>query len=110
MDGRRSATATSSSIEGIPAASSSTSNSSDAVVTRDRRRSRQRHHDGGGTSTAGDGIHQHEIERWIATGKKSSQVIKEQEADAQHLLTMNSMNRLRDLQKEIEQTNWMFDA
>jgi hypothetical protein len=109
MDGRRSATAAApssgSSVGGSPIGSNS---SGEAVGIVTRRRSRQRR-DGSGNN-GGEAIQQHEIDHWIAAGKKSTQLNKHQEEDAQNLLIVNSMNKLRDLQKEIEATNWIFDT
>ena len=52
---------------------------------------------------------QAEIDNWIAVAKKSSSN-KQQEQEAQTILTTCSLTKLRDLQKEICQTNWMFDS
>ena len=54
---------------------------------------------------------QAEIDNWIAVAKKStsSAANRQQEQEAQSILTNSGLNKLRDLQKEICQTNWMFD-
>ena len=53
---------------------------------------------------------QNEIDNWIAFAKKSSITAnKQQEREAQTMLTNSGLTKLRDLQKEICQTNWMFD-
>ena len=53
---------------------------------------------------------QNEIDNWIAVAKKSSTTAnKLQEEEAQTMLTSNGLTKLRELQKEICQTNWMFD-
>lgn len=52
---------------------------------------------------------QAEIDNWIAVANKSSSN-KQQEQEAHTILTTCTLTKLRDLQKEICQTNWMFDS
>ena len=52
---------------------------------------------------------QNEIDNLINVAKKSITANKQQEREAQTMLTNSGLTKLRDLQKEICQTNWMFD-
>lgn len=111
MDGRRSASATSSAAGVITASTNSSSSSSNNLETATgvSTRRHQRRGGGGGGNNTGEAILQHEIDHWIAAaGKKYSQMNKHQEAEAQNLLTNNSMDKLRELHKEIDATNWIF--
>lgn len=51
----------------------------------------------------------HEIEKWTAMASKTKTSKKILEEEAEVFLVANTMSKLRDLQKEIRETDWMYD-
>lgn len=60
-----------------------------------------------GSSTA---LLQHEIDMWSSLAAKTKVSKKQMNDDAEALLMGNAMSKLRDLQLEITETDWMFDS
>jgi hypothetical protein len=58
---------------------------------------------------ANSALLQHEIDMWSSMAAKTKLSKNEVQREADALLMSNALSKLRDLQKEISDTNWMFD-
>lgn len=59
-------------------------------------------------ASANSALLQHEIDMWSSLAAKTKISKKQIQDDADAILMANAMNKLRDLQKEICETDWMF--
>lgn len=62
------------------------------------------------SSSSNSALLQHEIDMWSSLAAKTKTSKKQVEDDAHEFLLNNAMSKLRDLQKEIGETDWMFDS
>ena len=62
------------------------------------------------SSSSNSALLQHEIDMWSSLAAKTKTSKKQVQDEAHEFLTNNAMNKLRDLQKEISETDWMFDS
>ena len=60
--------------------------------------------------SSGSALLQHEIDMWSSLASKTKVSKKQMEEDANAFLMLNALCKLRDLQKEICDTDWMFDS
>lgn len=63
-----------------------------------------------GTSGSSSALLQHEIDMWSSLAAKTKISRKQMQEDADAILMANAISKLRDLQKEITDTDWMFDS
>lgn len=59
-------------------------------------------------ASANSALLQHEIDMWSSLAAKTKISKKQTQDEADAILMTNAMNKLRDLQKEISETDWMF--
>lgn len=64
---------------------------------------------GNSASSSSSALLQHEIDMWMSLAGKSKVSKKQLEEEADALLMAHKMTKLRELQKEICDTDWMFD-
>lgn len=62
------------------------------------------------SSNSNSALLQHEIDMWSSLAAKTKTSKKQVQDEAHEFLMNNAMSKLRDLQKEISDTDWMFDS
>lgn len=65
---------------------------------------------GSTSSNSNSALLQHEIDMWSSLAAKTKTSKKQVQDEAHEFLMNNAMSKLRDLQKEISDTDWMFDS
>jgi hypothetical protein len=53
---------------------------------------------------------QHEIDKWTSAASKSASAKRILMDEVDTMLTSNTISKLRELQREISDTNWMFES
>ena len=64
----------------------------------------------GSTTGSSTALLQHEIDMWSSLAAKTKVSKTQMHDDADAFLMGNAMSKLRDLQVEITETDWMFDS